>query len=145
MSMNLPCRVTSSTRLPASADSGGSNVFSALKAAMSTRAIARPCEPAAQVEREAFDLGQLGHAPSVGGDTRCRGADKPGRRGATLEPCSRSRPLPAAGEVFLDARGAGRALRVSWHAEADVVVLSLWQRRHLQRARSGSRSRTSPT
>jgi hypothetical protein len=35
-------------------------------------------------------------------------------------------PLPAAGEVFLDARGSGRALRVSWHAEADLVVLSLW-------------------
>ena len=35
-------------------------------------------------------------------------------------------PLPAAGEVFLDARGAGRALRVSWHREADLVVLSLW-------------------
>ena len=36
-------------------------------------------------------------------------------------------PLPAAGEVFLDTRGSGRALRVSWHAEADVVVLSLWK------------------
>ena len=36
-------------------------------------------------------------------------------------------PLPATGEVFLDARGADRALRVSWHAEADVIVLSLWQ------------------
>jgi hypothetical protein len=35
-------------------------------------------------------------------------------------------PLPATGEVFLDARGPGRALRVSWHSEADVVVLSLW-------------------
>ena len=35
-------------------------------------------------------------------------------------------PLPSAGEVFLDARGDGRAMRVSWHAEADVVVLSLW-------------------
>ena len=35
-------------------------------------------------------------------------------------------PLPAAGEAFLDARGSGRALRVSWHAEADIVVLSLW-------------------
>ena len=35
-------------------------------------------------------------------------------------------PLPAAGEVFLDARESGRALRVSWHAEADLVVLSLW-------------------
>ena len=36
-------------------------------------------------------------------------------------------PLPAAGEVFLDARGGNRALRVSWHTEADVVVLSLWR------------------
>ena len=35
-------------------------------------------------------------------------------------------PLPAAGEVFLDARGSGRALRVTWHGEVDVVVLSLW-------------------
>jgi hypothetical protein len=35
-------------------------------------------------------------------------------------------PLPTSGEVFLDARGSGRALRVSWHSEADVVVLSLW-------------------
>ena len=36
-------------------------------------------------------------------------------------------PLPAAGEVFLDARGDGRGLRVSWHPDADVVVLSLWR------------------
>jgi len=35
-------------------------------------------------------------------------------------------PLPAAGEVFLDDRGPDRALRVTWHGEADVVVLSLW-------------------
>jgi hypothetical protein len=35
-------------------------------------------------------------------------------------------PLPVAGEAFLDARGGGRALRVSWHGEAGVVVLSLW-------------------
>ena len=41
-------------------------------------------------------------------------------------------PLPVAGEAFLDARGDGRALRVSWHGEAGVVVLSLW---------SGSRCR----
>lgn len=31
------------------------------------------------------------------------------------------------GEVFLDARGSGRALRLTWHHEADVVVLSLWR------------------
>jgi hypothetical protein len=35
-------------------------------------------------------------------------------------------PLPAAGEVLLDARGSARALRVSWHDEAGVVVLSVW-------------------
>ena len=41
---------------------------------------------------------------------------------ATVTPAARD-----AGEVFLDARGADRALRVSWHGEADVVVLSLWR------------------
>ena len=29
--------------------------------------------------------------------------------------------------VFLDGRGDDRALRLSWHAEADVVVLSMWR------------------
>lgn len=38
-----------------------------------------------------------------------------------------ARPAPRAGEVFLDVRGAGRTLRVSWHEEAGVVVLSLWR------------------
>ena len=31
------------------------------------------------------------------------------------------------GSIFLDARGSERALRVSWHSEADIVVLSLWR------------------
>jgi hypothetical protein len=35
--------------------------------------------------------------------------------------------LSAPGTVFLDARGAERALRVTWHHEVDTVVLSLWQ------------------
>jgi hypothetical protein len=35
--------------------------------------------------------------------------------------------LTGQSEVFLDARGAGRWLRVTWHQEAEVVVLSLWQ------------------
>jgi hypothetical protein len=35
--------------------------------------------------------------------------------------------LPANGEVLLDARGGSRALRVSWHHEVGMVVLSLWQ------------------
>jgi hypothetical protein len=38
-----------------------------------------------------------------------------------------ARPLPASGEVFLDARGPDRALRVSWHYDSDLVVLSLWR------------------
>lgn len=35
--------------------------------------------------------------------------------------------FPSRGEVFLDARGEARALRLAWHTESDVVVLSLWQ------------------
>ena len=35
--------------------------------------------------------------------------------------------LPAHGEVLPDARGGGRWVRVSWHQEADLVVLSLWR------------------
>ena len=40
---------------------------------------------------------------------------------------SAARPLPALGSIFLDARGSDRALRVSWHSEADLVVLSIWR------------------
>jgi hypothetical protein len=38
-----------------------------------------------------------------------------------------ARPLPATGSIFLDARGGDRALRVSWHPESGLVVLSLWR------------------
>ncbi len=31
------------------------------------------------------------------------------------------------GEVFVDARGNGRAMRLTWHHEADLVVLSMWR------------------
>ncbi|MEJ7689688.1 MAG: hypothetical protein WKF76_04245 [Nocardioidaceae bacterium] len=31
------------------------------------------------------------------------------------------------GEVFLDARGNGRAMRLTWHQESELVVLSLWR------------------
>jgi hypothetical protein len=37
------------------------------------------------------------------------------------------RPLPELGSIYLDARGAERALRVSWHTEDGLVVLSLWR------------------
>lgn len=37
------------------------------------------------------------------------------------------RPLPRTGSIFFDARGDERALRVSWHEESDLVVVSLWR------------------
>ena len=36
------------------------------------------------------------------------------------------RPIPTLGGVVGDVRGRGRALRVSWHREDGLVVLSLW-------------------
>jgi hypothetical protein len=36
-------------------------------------------------------------------------------------------PLPIRGEVVVDARGGERALRVSWHPEHGLVVLSIWR------------------
>ncbi len=36
------------------------------------------------------------------------------------------RPIPRLGGAVRDVRGAGRALRVSWHGEDGLVVLSLW-------------------
>jgi hypothetical protein len=50
-----------------------------------------------------------------------------GRSGAQNVEMPPARPLPATGSVFVDARGGGRALRVSWHAEVGMVVLSLWR------------------
>jgi hypothetical protein len=34
---------------------------------------------------------------------------------------------PATRTVFLDARGQDRSMRVTWHQEAQCVVLSLWR------------------
>lgn len=36
-------------------------------------------------------------------------------------------PLPLHGDVFADARGGGRVMRLSWHDEDEVLVLSLWR------------------
>jgi hypothetical protein len=36
-------------------------------------------------------------------------------------------PLPRIGEIFLDSRSDRRALRVTWHHESGLVVLSLWR------------------
>lgn len=35
--------------------------------------------------------------------------------------------LPASGVIIPDQRGDGRWLRVTWHEEAGVVVLSMWR------------------
>jgi hypothetical protein len=37
------------------------------------------------------------------------------------------RPAQRTGAVFLDPRGDDRSLRVTWHQEAQLVVLSLWR------------------
>ncbi len=36
-------------------------------------------------------------------------------------------PLPSSGDVFVDAGHPDKGLRVSWHHDAGVVVLSLWR------------------
>ena len=35
--------------------------------------------------------------------------------------------LPRTGAVFLDPRGEDRSLRVTWHQDSQLVVLSLWR------------------
>ena len=40
---------------------------------------------------------------------------------------AKARPLPEQGSIFLDARGGDRVLRVSWHVDNGLVVLSLWR------------------
>ena len=35
--------------------------------------------------------------------------------------------VPYSGAIYLDSRGSERALRVTWHHETDLVVLSLWR------------------
>ena len=44
-----------------------------------------------------------------------------------LSPPRGPAPVPAHGTVLLDARGTDRALRVSWHDEDGLVVLSVWR------------------
>jgi hypothetical protein len=60
-------------------------------------------------------MGEAGHPPIPPTATRPAGT-RPG-------------PLPAPlhGEVFLDPRDDGRALRVSWHGDSHTAVLSLWR------------------
>ncbi len=41
--------------------------------------------------------------------------------------CPRRVRCLSTGSVLVDARGGDRALRVTWHPEAEMVVLSLWR------------------
>ena len=34
--------------------------------------------------------------------------------------------LPAAGDVLFDARDSSRSMRVNWHVDAGLCVLSIW-------------------
>ena len=120
MSMNLPCRVTPSTKLPLQ---GGQRRVEGLQRAERRDVDAgdgASVESTGEVERQSFHFGQLGHSTILGLTHDSSGVS---RHTVLMHPVA---PLPSAGEVFLDARGDGRAMRVSWHAEADVVVLSLW-------------------
>lgn len=38
-------------------------------------------------------------------------------------------PLPNPGDVFTDVRGGDRGMRISYHRDADVLVISLWSGR----------------
>lgn len=42
-------------------------------------------------------------------------------------PMDRVAALPFDGEVFDDGRDGGRAMRLSWHHEAGLVVVSIWR------------------
>ena len=151
MSRNLPCRVTSSTSVPSSAESGGSKVFSALNAATCTLTMARSVSRPRRSRARASTSGSSGTAesrrPAVGPVGarrvwRSAAASAPSRRrccphSARPNPSRRAggrqmamptaRPLPETGSIFLDARGDDRALRVSWHPSPGLVVLSLWR------------------
>ena len=54
-------------------------------------------------------------------------ASHPAGAAATAAARASISTLPARGEVFVDQRGSERALRVSWHPEVGLVVLSLWR------------------
>ena len=138
------CRAGSRPRPcpPSSARSGGSKVLSALNAAMCTVAMARSASRPLRSRARASTSGSSGTSES-----RCTGSERPRAASGghpnlvTDDPGSdrstrptgaswempAGRPLPEVGSVFLDARGDDRALRVSWHSEADLVVLSLWR------------------
>lgn len=55
-----------------------------------------------------------------------RQAFPPGRRSGKLIGMGEVLPMPTVGDVFLDVRGDDRTMRVSYHQDRGVVVVSLW-------------------
>jgi hypothetical protein len=51
---------------------------------------------------------------------------RPGRRSGKLAGMGEVLPMPAVGDVFADVRGDDRTMRVSYHQDRGVVVVSLW-------------------
>jgi hypothetical protein len=45
----------------------------------------------------------------------------------TRQDAGRVAPLPACGDVFLDACAPEKGMRVTWHQEVGLVVVSLWR------------------
>ena len=137
MSRNLPWRVTSSTRVPSSACSGGSKVLSALNPATWTVVMARSRSRPCRSRASASTSGSSGTLAILGGDHDsrgllagdrvCREATTPGGWGGAQWGHARRQAAPADGVDLPRRRGSDRALRVSWHHESGVVVLSLWR------------------
>jgi hypothetical protein len=71
------------------------------------------------------------HRPQHG-DTRSPEAHPPESRPAQSGPPTDAElaevvAFPATSEIYPDARGGDRWMRVTWHPEADCVVLSIWR------------------
>ena len=65
--------------------------------------------------------------PKASGVVRRDADPSPQAVGASQWGMTAVAPLPAEAEIFLDARGDARSLRVRWHHENGLVVLSLWR------------------
>ena len=59
--------------------------------------------------------------------TRLLLVSRPQTRENRAWPASRGPPSPPGAEFFLDTRGDARSLRVRWHHEDGLVLLSLWR------------------
>src|SRR3982751_584687 len=93
---------------------------------MSTRTIARSVSRPSRSRASASTSGSSGMGPNLSGPESSELLPPEGAE-AHNRGVSAVAPLPEGVEYFLDARGDQRALRVTWHHEADLVVLSMWR------------------